>query len=44
MPGGGGFPEPDDGSGCSCATASVPGSVVLGLLALGLSVRRRRER
>ncbi|MCK8497468.1 myxosortase-dependent phytase-like phosphatase [Myxococcus fulvus] len=44
IPGGGGFPEPDDGSGCSCATASVPGSVVLGLLALGLSVRRRRER
>nr|BDT36449.1 phytase [Myxococcus sp. MH1] len=44
IPGGGGFPEADDGSGCSCATASVPGSVVLGLLALGLSVRRRRER
>nr|WP_254626696.1 MYXO-CTERM sorting domain-containing protein [Myxococcus sp. CA039A] len=34
----------NDTSGCTCAAASVPGSVLLGLLALGLSVRRRRER
>ncbi|NTX59626.1 phytase [Myxococcus sp. CA051A] len=43
-PGGGGIDLDNDTSGCTCAAASVPGSVLLGLLALGLSVRRRRER
>lgn len=43
-PGGGGLPTDSGTSGCDCTTASVPGSVLLGLLALGLSVRRRRER
>ncbi|AGC47165.1 phytase [Myxococcus stipitatus DSM 14675] len=41
---GGGIPPVDAGSGCTCASASVPGSVLLGLLALGMSLRRRRER
>ncbi|WP_338864631.1 myxosortase-dependent phytase-like phosphatase [Myxococcus stipitatus] len=42
---GGHLPPESEGSGCSCASASVPGSVLFGLLALGLSrLRRRRER
>lgn len=40
-PTGGG--EEDEGSGCSCATASVPASALLGLLALALTGRRRRS-
>ena len=42
--GGGGqtFP-PEDDSGCNCASASVPGTLLFGLAGLALLRRRRRE-
>ena len=41
--GGGQSPIDDDSSGCTCGAVSVPGSVLLGLLTLGLAGRRRRR-
>lgn len=36
-------PPIDDGNGCSCASASVPATALLGLLALALAGRRRKS-
>jgi 3-phytase len=41
LPGGGGTIDPED-SGCSCAAASVPGTILIVLVGLALRGRRRR--